>query len=222
MIRTLARSSAGIRAAGCVIALGYLIGLVPAQIFSVFAALLLLTLGRALACDRIRGVCAFLALAVIGLALAVVSLRWGTTSLDGIRGVQAVLGPTVLVEPQEAAAGTILAGSGAAFALMVWLAATQPLGWPGHVASAVEDVVFSLALVTVFWGPAIGADIAFIGALARDVGEWALAVAAVALPAFGLSLLVRRLKYVWWWAVLGVGLAAAVAGLVVVPSVVGG
>ncbi len=78
------------------------------------------------------------------LASSVGGLRWGSTSLDAMRGAQAVLGPTVVVEPQEAAIGAALAAGAGVIALSVWLAAPSPRGLWSWVITCAEGAVVAL------------------------------------------------------------------------------
>jgi hypothetical protein len=158
---------------------------------------------------------------VIALAVSSGALRWGSSSLDAIRGAQAVLGPTLLIEPQEAAIGAGLAAGAGVGALGVWLASHRPVGLASFLLSCAEAVVVALLLATAFWGPAVVAPGAGDTAdLAMDVGGWALVVLGATLPAIGLSLLLRRLKPIWSWVAVLVAAAAAVAGAVLVPGFV--
>lgn len=209
------------RVAGAVIALGYLLGLVPGPLAAVIAAVALLSFGRSVAAETTQPYLGLAAFGVVALAAAVGALRWGSSSLDAIRGAQAVLGPTVLIEPREAAIGAGLAAAGGVVGLSVWLAAHRPEGLISFLLSCAEAVVVSLLLATAFWGPAVVAPGAGdAGELAKDVGGWALVVLGASLPAVGLSLLWRRLAPVWTWVAVGVALAAALAGTIVVPSFV--
>lgn len=216
----LAALAAASRVAGAVIALGYLTGLVPGTLVAAVLALGALTFGRSLAGSD-RGLLGVSAFGVLVVASLVGALRWGSDSLDAIRGAQAVLGPTVLIEPQEAAIGAGLAAGAGVVALSVWLATDRPVGIWSWVVAGAEGAVVSLCLATAFWGPAVIAPGAGEWAeLARDVGGWSLVVLAGLAPAAGLSLLWRRLRPVWSWVGLLAATAAALAGTVLVPSFV--
>lgn len=212
--------SAGARAAGCVFALGYLLGLVPGPLFAPLGALILITIGRTLPLAKPEIVRAAGALAVIAVAMTVGGLRWGSVSLDSVRGAQAVLGPTVVVEPQNAAMGTWLAAGGAALALGLWLEVTRPSGLWGWAIAVGEGATAALALATVFWGPAVTPPDVSFGDFAAGVGEWATAVAAFLMVACALAFFLPRLRRAWTWVALAVGSAAAVAGAIIVPSLV--
>lgn len=217
----LAALTTAARVAGAVIALGYLSGAVPGTISSAALALGLLTLGRSALAGGTRSLLGVGAWGVIALAVIVGALRWGSQSLDAMRGAQAVLGPGLLVEPQEAAIGVGLAAGAAVLALSLWLSVLAPNGLWGWVVSSLEGAVVGLALASAFWGPAVvGPGAGDAAELARDLGGWALAVIAALVPATALSLLWRRLSPVWSWVALLVAVAAAIAGTILVPSFV--
>ena len=215
----LAGLSAAARISGAVIALGYLTGLVPGTLAAAVLALGTMTFGRSMwSRGELLGVVAF---GVVVLASLVGALRWGSDSLDAIRGAQAVLGPTILIGPQEAAIGAGLAAGAGVIALSVWLGVPRPVGLWSWVITSAEGVVVALCLVTSFWGPAVIApSVGDWAELGRDVGGWALAVLAALAPAVGLSLLWRRLHPVWSWVALVSAVAAALAGTILVPSFV--
>ncbi len=218
---SLAALSAFARVAGCVIALGYLLGLVPGTLAAVIGAVALLSFGRSLDEATSRTYLGLGAFGVVALASSVGALRWGSSSLDDIRGAQAVLGPTVLIDPQQAAIGAGLAAGAGVLALSLWLSAHRPEGLVSFSLSCAEGVVISLLLATAFWGPAVvGPSAGDTGGLAKDVGAWALVVLAGLLPAVGLSLLWRRMGVLWSWVALLVAVAAALAGIIRVPGFV--
>ncbi len=212
-----------LRVAGFVIAAGFLSGVVPGTIVVAALALGLLTVGRGAAPEAVHQTLGAAAIGVVLLAVTVGALRWGSVSLDAMRGAQAVLGPTLLIEPQEAAVGGSLAAGGGVLALSLWLSALRPRDVLGFVLASLEGALVALALATAFWGPAVVVSgVGDAGELARDLGAWALAVVAALLPATVLSLLWRRLAAVWAWTALLVAGAAAIAGAIVVPSYVAG
>jgi hypothetical protein len=98
------------------------------------------------------------ALAVSGAALTAAVVRWGSTSLAGIVGGQAVLGPALLVGPWPAA---VSAGAAAVALLCV--------GQPGPTAAP-----FGLAAALVVAGPATTSS----GRLAVHLGAAVLGVLA--------------------------------------------
>jgi hypothetical protein len=95
--------------AGVVGALGYLTGLVDGPLLGVVGGLALVALGRGLLAAEGAELIAPASFAVVAGAAGVVSLRWGTLELDSIGGIQAVLGPTMVVEPTLVAGGAIAA-----------------------------------------------------------------------------------------------------------------
>ena len=148
---------AGARIAGAVFTLGYVLGIVRGPLLAVAGGFALVTLGRAAAAAPPDDLVLGGALAVFVGALQVGGLRWETIELAELRGAQAVLGPSLLVGPQAAAAACWTAALAATGALAAWLATVRgfdgamlPRGlWIG------EAVLASLAIVTVFWGLAL-------------------------------------------------------------------
>jgi hypothetical protein len=196
----------GTRVAGLVVVFGLLLGFVPGPLVAAIGGLALVTFGRALLVDRVGEFQAGASLALIAGGVGVAGLRWGTLQLGEVRGVQAVLGPTVLVEPSGAATATWLAAGGAVLALAVWLG-RMPEG--GRVALGLwgfEAVAGSLAIVSVFWGPALGRE------LATSLGVWALATIAALVPAVLLALVLARRRHIWTWVTLLVATGAIGAG----------
>ncbi|MDQ4058868.1 MAG: hypothetical protein M3124_07065 [Actinomycetota bacterium] len=177
-----AAMSAGARVAGLVLALGYLTGFVPGPLVAPVGGLALVTFGRCLDLDRSSQVLSAASLAVVAGAVGVTGLRWGTLDLAGLRSVQAVLGPTLLVGPMAGALASIAAAGAAIVALALWLSARPVQGaWQGAWA-ALETVGMSLCVVTAFWGPKVlaGADVELSETM-RDAGVWlgALSVCVV-------------------------------------------
>jgi hypothetical protein len=206
--------SAGTRAAGVVIALGYLLGLVPGPIVAVVGGLALVTFGRGLLCRRGDEALAGAALAVIAGALGVAALRWETLDLAAIRGIQSVLGPTVLVEPSAAATAAWFGASGGAVAVGAWLSVVRPSSVSGWLWWVLEGIVGALALVTVFWGPALVPMDPFPRAL-----EWAGAVASAAAVQGAIAIVCARFGSVFQWVTVGVGAVAVTAGAALIPGV---
>jgi len=202
--------SAGTRAAGLVIALGYLLGLVPGPVVAAIGGLALITFGRALLVDRTGELRAGAALALIAVAVGVAALRWGTIQLDEVRGVQAVLGPTVLVNPSGAAAAGWLAAGGGVLALGVWLSTVREEGRIGLAFWGLEGVAGALAIVSVFWGPALGSEIA------PELATWFLATVAALGPAVLLGLVLPRRPALWTWIALGLSAGTVAAGATLV------
>lgn len=216
---------AGARAAGAVLLLGYLLGLVQGPLPAVVGGLALLTLGRSAAARGTDDLLLGGALAVIGGALQVGGLRWETLELAQLRGAQAVLGPTVLVGPPGAAAACWLAALAATVALAAWLATARHSeeGAAGRLVRGLwtaEAALGAFAIVTVFWGGSVprgsfgGGD----GALA--LAEWAVAVAVVAVAAVaGATYLARVPSWRGW--IVGSAAAGVAGAALVVATVVG-
>ena len=209
----LAPLSTAARVAGSIIAFAYLMGLVPGPLVSVVGGLALVTLGRALLLPRVEGNRSALALAVLAGSLGVAALRWGTLDLTELRGVQSVLGPTVLVGPIAAAVACAVALAGGVLAMGAWVFAPKPVGRIGYVWSGIEAVLGSLALVTVFVDPARSALAgAGFGDASLEIGRWLLVVGVVGALVFGLAFLYERLPDIWRWVALGsTGIAVMVA-----------
>ena len=202
-----------------VIALGFLVGLVPGSLAAALGGIGLVTFGRLILSEARWAAIGGIGFGVVALAAIAGSLRWGTSSLDAIRGVQAVLGPTLAVEPQEAAIGAGLAAGGGTLGLALLLGASRSSGVWRFLWTCLEAIVVALLLATCFWGPAVAVSAdGGAGEVARDVGGWAVAVLAAAAPAVGLSLLSSRLRTVWAWVALVVAVAAVVAGAVLIPN----
>ena len=85
-------------------AVGYLVGLVDGPVLGILGSVALLSFGRALASVDGGELIAPASFGVVAGAAGVVALRWGTLELDGIGGIQAVLGPIVSVDPAPVAA----------------------------------------------------------------------------------------------------------------------
>jgi hypothetical protein len=216
--------SAGARAAGTIVALGYLFGFVRGPVMAVIGGLALVTFARCLSApppeDAVLAGC----LAVLAGAVGVGALRWGVVDLGELRGIQGVLGPTVLVGPAGAAAACWIAAAGAVAALATWLATARLADQdaalsprPVTVLWVVEALVGSFLVVSAFWGPSIprgslGGD-ALVAAL-----RWAALTAAVAGASAGAALVLAR-RRAWRWAALGAGAAAAAAGAALVARV---
>ena len=214
-----ARSIAlGARCAGGVIALGYLLGLVPGPLVPVIGGLALMTFGHGLVLERASRTFAAAGLALVAGAVGIGALRWGALGLDAIRGAQQVLGPTVLVGPTQAAAASSIAAAVALLGLAVWIAPSFPAGWRARAGWAVEAAIGSLAVVWIFWGGAhdrASGSGSSVGALL----QWAGAVVVASLVAVGLALVVGRLGARWRWAVPAVAGAGVVAAASLIASV---
>jgi hypothetical protein len=193
-----------VRAAGLVLALPFLLGLLPGSLAAVAIGLIALAAGRIAAVSTER---LFTAAAVIvfAAAAAVGAARWGSFDLDFLRGAQAVLGPTVAVAPPEAAGAAAAAAAAGTVALGLWLGKPHPLElW------RVEAVAGALMLVTVFAGPALpglGAPGSFPRVALWVAGSAGVAAAAGAVASWSHS---RTSKLRWrLLALAGLVIAAA-------------
>lgn len=212
---------AGARAAGAVVALGYLLGLVQGPLLAVVGGLALLTLGRCAASAGKDDLVLGGALAVIAGALQVGGLRWETLDLAQVRGAQAVLGPTVLVGPEGVAAASWVAALGATAALAAWLATARRADpdaggrlvqglWAG------EAAVGAFAIVAVFWGGSVPRGSFGGGDGAVAILEWVAAIGIVAAAAIaGATFLTRASSWTAW---VVAGAAAGVAGAAAVVA----
>lgn len=215
----------GARAAGAVLALSYLLGLVRGPLLAVLGALALVTLGRSVRSPGSDDLLLAAALAALAVALQAGAFRWGTLDLAQLRGAQAVLGPTVLVGPATVAAASWVATLAAVAALAAWLATARrsddaiPDGGAPFTRYLwfVEAALGAFAIVTVFWGGSVprGSFGGVDGALA--VAEWLAAVAIVAAAAVAAALQLGRFPAWRGWTVLGAG-AAALAAVVVTAA----
>lgn len=208
--------SVATRAGGAVICLGYLLGLVQGPVVSVVGGLALITFGRNLLLDHRSAAVSGAALAVIAAALGIAALRWGALDLGELRGVQSVLGPTVLVGPTEASLATSIAGTAALVAVTVWMSRPWPdskllFGWWGA-----EAAIASLALLTLFFEPA--ALFAGGGEGAAVLG-WIGGTATIAALAAAGGWLLRKLPQIVPAALMGAaGAAVAAAAAVLVTA----
>jgi hypothetical protein len=209
--------STAARVAGSIIALAYLLGLVPGPLVSVVGGLALVTLGRALLLTELAARRAVISLAVIAGALGVGALRWGTLDLPELRGVQSVLGPSVFVGPESTAIACGLALAAGLLGLGSWLLEPHPTGRTDNIWGAVEVAIGALALVTVFIDPARSVlQGAGFGQILIEIGRWLGAVVLAVALVIGSSIAQRRLPKRASWAVLGSAAAAVAvaAGLV--------
>lgn len=202
------RISVAIRVAGVVVAAGYLLGVTEGPVMMAVGALALITFGRGLAVDRSHEALAGGALAVMAGAIGVVALRWGSFDLGEIRGAQGVLGPSVIVGPDDTAAAVVAAAVAGVVALVVWLAeAPATDGGPRWLWPA-EAICGALALVSVFLGPALrGFD-------PVDLLTWFVAVGTTAAAGGWASRLVRRLNRGLLWSVWAVAAVTTIAAAV--------
>lgn len=207
--------SVAARVAGAVICLGYLLGVVQGPVVSVVGGLALITFGRNILLDHRTAAISGAALAVMAAALGIAALRWGALDLGELRGVQSVLGPTMLVGPVEASVATSIAGVAALAGLAVWMSRPWPdsrvlFGWWG-----LEAGIGGLALVTLFFEPValVGSE----GAVAV-LGWFALTALVVALVWAGGWLLKKLPTAVPAALMGGAGAAVAAAAAILVTA----
>lgn len=206
--------ASGTRAAGLVITLGYLLGMVPGPVVAVVGGLALITYGRSLLLTRIPASLAGGAVAVVAGALGVGALRWETLELAELRGVQAVLGPTLLVGPTQSAVATSIAAGAALLALAVWLSSPWPASRFGLIWGALEAIAAALAIATVFFDPAESGLGGGAGSVSAQLLRWAAVALVAASVASGLGWFLGRRKVVWRAipvVVAGAGVLAAAA-----------
>jgi hypothetical protein len=208
----------GARVAGTVIALAYLTGWARGPLLAAAGGLALITFGHSLLLERTPSLITAAGFAVVITALSAGALRWASLELVDLRGVQAVLGPTVLVEKAGSAQPWLLpaaawtAAGAAVLALAIWIRFPRGEAWFSLLPWAGEIVVSGLAVATVFWGPAATSfGSGDTGEIWSDLGRWALVTAVVALPVAGLSYLLTRLGRIWTLVTLAVAAAAALS-----------
>lgn len=206
------RISLAARVAGLVVSSGYLLGIIEGPLMMVMGGLALITFGRGLAVDREHEALAGTALAVIAASLGVAALRWGTFDLGELRGAQGVLGPTLLVGPQEIVSALAAAAAGGFVAVVVWLAESPEPERERRALWLAEAACGAAALVVVFWGPAAR------GVNLLDLGSWVVVVATTTAAAIGGGLVIRRARRVLAWSACCVAAMAAVAGALLVAA----
>ena len=167
-----ASASIAARVAGAVSALGFVLGIVDGPIVAAVGALALISFGRSLVAPRGTELIGPLAFAVVAGATGVAALRWRSLELSELQGIQAVLGPTVAVEPLQVATAAGVAVAAGILAAGIWLADDLAGGGLGRAWRWVEIVTASLVLATLFAGP----DPAGV----LEAAIWAAATAAVA------------------------------------------
>lgn len=209
----------GARAAGAVLLLGYLLAIVGGTLPVVVGGLGLVTLGRAVRAAGKDDLFLAGSLAVVAVALQAGAFRWETLDLARLRGAQAVLGPTLLVGPADAATACWFAALAAVAALSVWLATARRSddGLEGAVARYLwfgEAALGALAVVTVFWGGSLPRG-SFGGTDALlAIGGWVLAVAVTAALAVTAAFRLGRVPAWRTWVLCGAGAAALAAAVV--------
>ncbi|MDQ3914483.1 MAG: hypothetical protein M3323_03995, partial [Actinomycetota bacterium] len=189
---------AGARSAGSILALGYLLGFVRGPVMAVVGGLALVTLVRCVAAPAPEDAVLAACLAVLSGAVGVGALRWGVVDLADLRGIQGVLGPTLLVGPAGAAAACWVATGGAVAALAGWLATARIVdadaGPPARAVTGfwvAEAMVGAFLVVTVFWGPSIPRGSLGGDALVAGL-RWTALTAAVAGASLGAALVLAR------------------------------
>jgi hypothetical protein len=203
------RFSAATRAAGTILGIGYVVGLVPGPVFAIVGALALVTFGRILLAPRTEAAFDAAALALVAAALLAGALRWGTLDIGEIRGAQTVLGPTLTLGPQTAAVAAWIAAVSGVVALAEWEAYPATGRGVDRFWWVTEMLLGGLALVSIFWGPEIaggGEGSSFFA----GVGTWVATTSIVTLVALGVSFLLRRAPDVVRAALLGGALIALV------------
>ena len=210
---------AGLRVAGAVFALGYLLGFLDGPVVALVAGIGLMVLGRALIQSHPAALVSAVALSIFAGALGVAALRWNTLQIGTLRGAQAVLGPTLLVEPVSLATAAWLAAVGAALALAVWSALPIPRSRTASLLALTEASVGALAIATVSWGPSLSG-----GLDATGLVGWILVTLVVLIPT-AVLLALRIFRPTWLggrvlWALSALsGIAVLVAaGLASVAS----
>ncbi|MGH2787120.1 MAG: hypothetical protein ACRDJV_04310 [Actinomycetota bacterium] len=205
------------RAAGAVIALGYLLGLAPGPVVAVIGGLGLITFGRALTADRLDGAFLGASLAVLSGVLGVAALRWGALDLDGIRGVQAFFGPTVLVEPEAAAVAAWVAAVCGVVAVGLWIGPPPRLQSLSVAPWALDAVMGAFAIVTAYWGEGVIGWGGGSGPVGEGVVRWALAIAITGAAAACIAWTGARIGPRLRWLVLA-GAGAAVLGAAIATA----
>jgi hypothetical protein len=196
------------RVAGAVAALGFILGAVDGPIVAVVGALALVAFGRALAAPAGTVFIGPLAFAVVAGATGVVALRWSSLEVPAIRGIQAVLGPTVAVEPRMLAAAAGVAFGAGVVAAGVWLADDLGASGLGRRWRWVEIVTVSLVLATLFAGPEPA------GAIEAGIAAAAVAAATVLVALVGRAASGRSARVAGAVTVIAGGLVAGAAGVV--------
>lgn len=204
-------ASLAARVAGAVTALGYLLGIVDGPVVGVVGGLALVSLGRALVAEPGTELLGPTAFALVAGSSGVVALRWGTLSMADIRGVQGVLGPTVLVGPDAVAIASLAALVAGVVALGLWLGEPRA----GHDRSRwwwVELAAGALLLTSLYSGPA--------PASAADVVTWVAGVALIAAAAVGAAHLAATVGLRWRVALLAAAGAVIAGGAATVGALV--
>lgn len=209
---TPARLALASRTAALVVAAGTLWG-VSGSVVTLVAAAGLATFGRAVAGGGLERT--FVLGSIFAAALVPAALRWGEARPRDLRGIQAVLGPTVAVGPPEVAIATAVSGAVAVLAFGAWLGRPDVRGlrltpWDGALWTG-EAVVGGVAIAGAYWAMPLGPG---------SFGGQGLQVVAGGLVTAALAALVG------WWSsdapspVVVAVAAAAAAALVAAGAVV--
>lgn len=196
----------GAGAAGLALALVFLIGVADGPVYLVVGGLgvAMLAAGGAWMSDPGESLFAAFGGAVVAGALLIPSLRWQMLDLSGLRGVQAVLGPTLLVGPTSIAVSAGVAAGGGLLAVGLATGPGIERGWGSRAWAGGRAAVASFAAVTVFYGPAIpgwGAERGL--GVAGDVVTWALAVVAATAATLVIAVTSRRVSSRVRWIAMG-------------------
>jgi hypothetical protein len=151
------------------------------------------------------------AFVVVAVGLTIPSLRWRLLDLSDLRGVQAVLGPTLLVGPASVAISAWVAAVATLIGFAHGIVSTQGRGPAWWFWSTIEIAVGALAAATVYYGPAIPGWGNEGTAIRSDVLGWAAALGIAAISIAAVAWVVRRISRAVRWAMLG---ACGVAVLV--------
>jgi hypothetical protein len=206
----------GAEVAGLLLAAGYLTGVASGNLFLVAGAFALITAGRWIASGSRDAAPVGAAFVLIVCSLGAAALRWGTVDFSDWRGIQAVVGSPLVVEPVRVAVGAGLAAGGGLLALILW-SVHPPVGRPRLALLFLEVGVIALALTTAFWGPGItpGEGAA---KLALEAARWTGITLGVALVGLVGGRFLARHGSALRWVLAGGALAAVVAGTALVAG----
>jgi hypothetical protein len=180
----------------------------------VAGAIALVSAGKVLEEDGGVALVNVVGFAILVSALGVAALRWGTMDMADWRGIQAVIGPPLVVAPNSVAIGCGLAAGGGVLGTALWLRAPAG-GRTILVLRIAEASIAGLALTTAFWGPGITPG-ETASAVALEAGRWAGLTVGTALIALLLGVVVRRWSTRVQAALLVLAAAAVGAGMVLV------
>ncbi len=207
--------AAGTRTAGAFVILGFATGVVRGSLLGLFAGLVLISFGHGFGEDAPTIARRMFATASVVVAVGVAALRWNTLELGPIRGAQAVLGPTLLVGPDDVALAACVAAAGAALALGAWSSVPSG-GRLARVGAVLEVTVIGSIIATGFWGPALGEG-SSAGSNIAGIGQWVAASIAAAFVAIAVSVQDRALDRARW-VIAVLGAVAVTAGAVLMAG----